>query len=118
MTMAMILFVLQGQAALSAAMFVLGLMNSSYALAFSIVKELAPKHLSGVAMGMTNMMIMGIGGLAFQPLIGVFAHARGEGVPGAAPLSVIIAAQVLALAILGIGASLQRKPVTSPIMQP
>ena len=117
-TMAMILFVLQGQAALSAAMFVLGLMNSSYALAFSIVKEFAPKHLSGVAMGMTNMMIMGIGGLAFQPLIGILAHVRAEGVPGATPLSVIIAAQALALVILAIGASLRRAPDTGSIMQP
>ncbi|MBU3706733.1 MAG: MFS transporter [Mycobacterium sp.] len=117
-TMAMILFVLEGQAALSAAMFVLGLCNSSYVLAFSIVKELAPTHLSGVAMGMTNMMIMGIGGLAFQPLIGVLAHARGEGVPGAAPLSIIIAAQALALATLAVGATLRRAPATGSIMQP
>ena len=99
-TMALILFVLQGQAVQSVAMFVLGLFNSSYALAFTIVKDLAPKHLSGVAMGLTNMMIMGIGGLVFQQLIGVLAHSRGQGVPGAGALSVIIGAQVVALGIL------------------
>jgi len=99
-TMALILFVLQGQAVQSVAMFVLGLFNSSYALAFTIVKDLAPKHLSGVAMGLTNMMIMGIGGLVFQQLIGVLAHSRGQGVPGAGVLSVIIVAQVVALGIL------------------
>jgi MFS family permease len=99
-TMALILFVLQGQAVQSVAMFVLGLFNSSYALAFTIVKDLAPKHLSGVAMGLTNMMIMGIGGLVFQQLIGVLAHSRGQGVPGAGALSVIIVAQVVALGIL------------------
>ena len=101
-TMALILFVLQGQAAQSVAMFVLGLCNSSYVLAFTIVKDLAPKHLSGVAMGLTNMMIMGIGGLVFQQLIGVLAHARGEGVPGAGALSIIIVAQVVAVAILAL----------------
>jgi sugar phosphate permease len=99
-TMALILFVLQGQAVQSVAMFVLGLFNSSYALAFTLVKDLAPKHLSGVAMGLTNMMIMGIGGLVFQQLIGVLAHSRGQGVPGAGALSVIIGAQVVALGIL------------------
>lgn len=57
-------------------------------------------HLSGVAMGLTNMMIMGIGGLVFQQLIGVLAHSRGQGVPGAGALSVIIGAQVVALGIL------------------
>ena len=34
-------------------------------------------------MGMTNMLIMGIGGMLFQPLIGVLAHTRGGEIPGA-----------------------------------
>ena len=102
-TMALILFVLHGQLAESIGMFTLGVLNSSYVLAFTIVKELVPKNLSGVAMGLTNMMVMGIGGLLFQQLIGLIAHHRGEGVPGSNALSVIIAAQVLAMVILAAG---------------
>lgn len=98
--MFLILFVVRGPVALGGAMFLLGIANSSYALSFTMVKETAPERLSGVAMGLTNMLIMGIGGLLFQPLIGVLAHARGEGVPGTAALSSIIVAQVLALVIL------------------
>jgi len=99
-TLALILFVLQGQATLSMAMFVLGLFNSTYALAFTMVKDESPEHLSGVAMGLTNMAIMGIGAMLFQPLIGILAHARGQEVPGATTLSAIILAQILALVIL------------------
>jgi MFS family permease len=99
-TLALILFVLHGQAAQSAAMFVLGVFNSTYALAFTMVKDVSAEHLSGVAMGLTNMAIMGIGAMLFQPLIGILAHARGQEVPGATTLSVIIVAQLLALAVL------------------
>lgn len=107
-TMALILFVLRGQLALSAAMFFLGLFNSSYALTFTMVKDQTPAQLSGVAMGLTNMIIMGIGGLAFQPLLGILAHANGQGVPGGSTLSVLIVSQVAALAILGVGGGLAR----------
>ena len=61
-----------------------------------MVKDEAPEHLSGVAMGLTNTTIMGIGAMLFQPLIGVLAHARGQDVPSATTLSVI-GAQILAL---------------------
>lgn len=102
--MVLILFVLRGQVALSTAMFVLGMFNASYALSFSMVKDEAPQQLSGVAMGLTNMLIMGIGGLAFQPLIGVLAHLRGHSVPDAITLSVTVVAQIFALAVLMVGA--------------
>lgn len=103
-SMGLILFVLHGQLALAAAMFALGVFNSFYALTFTMTKDKAPPELSGVAMGMTNMLIMGIGGVVFQPLIGVLAHVRGEGVPGAAALSITIIAPLAALVILaGIG---------------
>ena len=36
-------------------------------------------------MGLTSMMVMGIGGLLLQQLIGVLAHHRGENVSGADP---------------------------------
>jgi len=102
--MGLILFALQGQIALSVAMFVLGMCNSSYALSFTMVRDRAPAELSGVAMGLTNMLIMGIGGLIFQPLIGILAHAQGQGVPGAGALSITIVAPLLALLVLaGIG---------------
>lgn len=101
-TISLILFVLHGQTSLNAAMFVLGVCNSSYVLAFTMVKDEAPEELSGVAMGLTNMAVVGIGGLIFQPLIGVLAHARGQGVPDAATLSVIIVAQLVALVILSV----------------
>ncbi len=98
--MGLILYVLRGAEVLSVAMFVLGFFNSFYVLAFTMVKRAAPPPLTGVAMGLTNMLIVGIGGLLLQPLIGVLGHASGQDVPGAAVLSVTIAAQVLALLIL------------------
>ena len=100
--MGLILFVVHGHVVLSAAMFVLGVFNSFYALSFTMVKDETPAHLSGVAMGLTNMLIVGIGGLIFQPLIGVLAHARGQEVPDAATLSVTIIAPLLALGILAV----------------
>jgi MFS family permease len=100
--MGLILFALQGRTVLSMAMFVLGVCNSSYVLAFTMVRDKAPAELSGVAMGLTNMIIMGIGGLILQPLIGVLAHARGQGVPGAAALSITIVAPLLALVMLAV----------------
>ena len=103
--LALILFVLHGQWPLSVAMFVLGVFNSTYALAFTMVKDESPDHLSGVAMGLTNMAIMGIGAMLFQPLIGILAHARGQEVPGATTLSVILVAQLLALVVLRAGRS-------------
>lgn len=104
-TLALILFVLHGQWPQSAAMFVLGIFNSTYALAFTMVKDESAEHLSGVAMGLTNMAIMGIGAMLFQPLIGILAHARGQDVPGGTTLSVIIVAQLLALVVLRGGRS-------------
>lgn len=98
--MGLILFVLHGQVAQSAGMFFLGLFNSAYALSFTMVKDKTTQELSGVAMGLTNMLIMGIGGMIFQPLIGILAHLTGESIPGATALSAIIVAQLLAVVVL------------------
>ena len=106
--MGLILFILRGQAVQSAAMFLLRVSNSSYVQAFTMVKDEAAEDLSGIAMGLTNMLIMGIGGLAFQPLLGVMAHARGQEVPDASTLSVLILAQLVALVILAVGVGLFR----------
>ena len=112
--MGLILFVLQGQVVQSAAMFVLGIFNSFYALSFTMVKDKAPTQLSGVAMGLTNMLIVGIGGLIFQPLLGVLAHARGQDVPDGTTLSVTIVAPLLALLILSVtGLAQARRPGAS-----
>ncbi|MCB0950642.1 MAG: MFS transporter, partial [Mycobacterium sp.] len=100
--MGLILFVLDGQIVLSAAMFVLGFFNSFYALSFTMVNDNAPARLSGVAMGLTNMLVVGIGGLIFQPLIGVLAHMRGQDVPDASTLAITIVAPVVALVILAV----------------
>jgi MFS family permease len=100
--MALVLFALHGQVAQSAGMFVLGVVNAFYALAFTMVKGQTAESLSGVAMGLTNMLIIGIGGLIFQPLIGLLAHWRGQQVPGAVALSATIAAPLLAVAILAV----------------
>lgn len=102
--MGLILFVLHGRFALSAAMFLLGVFAAFYALSFTMVKDKAPEELSGAALGLTNMAIMGIGGVILQPLIGVLAHIRGQEVPDATSLSVTVIAPILALAVLaGIG---------------
>jgi MFS family permease len=111
--MALILFVFGGLIVQSAAMFMLGVFNSLYVLSFTMVKDNTPTELSGVAMGLTNMLIVGIGGLILQPLIGVLANARGIGVPDGAVLSVTIVAQLLALLILTfrrIGGTSKREP--------
>jgi MFS family permease len=109
-TMVLILFALQGQFALSTAMFFLGVFNGFYVLSFTMVKDQAPEELSGVAMGMTNMLIMGVGGVILQPLIGVLAHVRGQEVPDAVTLSVTVVAPVLALVVLaGIGLGQRRR---------
>lgn len=110
--MGLILFVLQGQVQQSAAMFILGVCNSAYVLSFTMAEEKAPTRLSGVAMGLTNMLIVGIGGLILQPLLGILAHARGLDVPDGVVLTVTIAAQVVALlvlAVVGLGQAKERR---------
>ncbi|MCH9721723.1 MAG: MFS transporter [Actinomycetia bacterium] len=108
--MTLILFVLHGPVAQSAAMFALGLCNACYVLTFTMARDHAPAELSGVTMGLTNMLIMGVGGMIFQPLIGVLAHLRGQPVPDAAVLSMTIVAPLVALVLLaGIGLSDARR---------
>jgi hypothetical protein len=66
-------------------------------------------------MGMTYRLLMGIGGLILQPLIGVLAHQRGQPVPDAATLSVTIIAPLLALVVLaGIGVNESRRLRRAP----
>lgn len=51
-------------------LFLSGLASGSYVLAFDCVKCAVPESAQGMAMGLTNMVIMLIGAPLFQPLIG------------------------------------------------
>ncbi len=51
-------------------LFLSGLAAGSYVLAFDCVKCVVPESAQGMAMGLTNMVIMLIGAPLFQPLIG------------------------------------------------
>ena len=58
------------------------------------------REYSGTAFGFANMIIIGVGGLLLQPLIGIFAQMREREVPDADSLSIRIWAQGLALVLL------------------
>ena len=49
---------------------ILGICSGTYILPFASVEANAPKEAKGLAMGFTNMVIIGIGGPIFQPVIG------------------------------------------------
>jgi MFS family permease len=51
-------------------LFLSGLAAGSYVLAFDCVKHVVHESVQGMAMGLTNMVIMLIGAPLFQPLIG------------------------------------------------
>lgn len=51
-------------------LFFLGVFSGSYILPFSSVEKQVPIHAKGIAMGFTNMIIIGLGGPILQPLIG------------------------------------------------
>jgi len=54
---------------LAFSMFALGLICSSYLLAFTYAKKLVPEHQHGAMMGLTNMLAMALAPI-FQPIIG------------------------------------------------
>jgi MFS family permease len=84
----------------SLGMFLCGIANGSYALTFVIVGSAVPRELTSAAFGFVNMAILTVGGLFFQPLIGILAKMRGLAVPDADSLSVLIWAQGIALLLL------------------
>jgi MFS family permease len=84
----------------SLGMFLCGIANGSYALTFVIVGSAVPREYTGAAFGFANMAILAVGGLFFQPVIGVLAKIRGLAVPDAGSLSVLIWAQGIALLLL------------------
>jgi sugar phosphate permease len=60
-------------------LFSLGFFSSGFLLAFTVVQESNPKHLSGTAIGFTNALNTFFGAVA-QPLIGKVLDGSGTGV--------------------------------------
>jgi MFS family permease len=85
---------------LSLGMFFCGIANGSYALTFVVVGSSVPRQYTSAAFGFANMAILAVGGLLFQPLIGILAQMRGLVVPDADSLSVLIWAQAMGLLLL------------------
>jgi MFS family permease len=84
----------------SVGMFLCGIANGSYALTFVVVGSAVPREYRSAAFGSANMAILAVGGLFFQPLIGILAKIRGLSVPDANSLSILIWAQGVALLLL------------------
>jgi hypothetical protein len=60
-------------------LFLLGIFSGSYILPFSSVEKQVPQNAKGIAMGFTNMVIIGLGGPILQPLIGwIVNHTQGQ----------------------------------------
>ena len=64
------------------------MVDEIYALSFTMVKDKALVQLSGVAMGLTNMLIVGIGGLVLAATGVRQARKHRPGPNGVAPLRV------------------------------
>lgn len=96
--LAVILFGPKQVEVMAPAMFLLGFFNSAYALAFPMVKQRVSPVLASASLGMANMMVMGLGGWIFQPLVGILSS--GSGAPGAAQLSIFLVAQGIAILLL------------------
>jgi hypothetical protein len=84
----------------SVGMFLCGIASGSYALTFVVVGSAVPREYRSAAFGSANMAILAVGGLFFQPLIGILAKIRGLSVPDANSLSILIWAQGVALLLL------------------
>ena len=98
----LVLFVAREFFPAAVATFLLGAVSSSYVLAFPLVRHEAGRGLSAPALGVANMAVMGAGCWVFQPLIGWLAGVKGEGVPDAQTLSILIWCQLVALLFLSV----------------
>jgi sugar phosphate permease len=58
-------------------LFILGVCYSTECIVFAVARELSPFHASGTAVATTNMMVM-LGGVFAQPLVGRLLDWRGE----------------------------------------
>jgi MFS family permease len=81
-------------------MFFCGLFSGSYAVSFVIAKSSVADADVGTAIAYANMLMIGIGGLVLQPLIGLLADLRGQAVTDPAVLSILLWAQVLGLILI------------------
>jgi MFS family permease len=60
-----------GETSLSVLFFLFGMFNSVQVLSFALAHEVNDHRIAGTAIALTNMFVM-LGGVLFQPLIGVF----------------------------------------------
>jgi MFS family permease len=60
-------------------LFFFGVFSSVETLVFAIGREISPVDVSGTAIAFTNMLVM-VGGVIFQPLIGILLDSRWNGV--------------------------------------
>jgi predicted MFS family arabinose efflux permease len=97
----------------SLGMFFCGLASGSYALVFVIVKGEVPPEDAGPAFALANMLIIAVGGLILQPLIGILSDA-GHPVTDPASLSILLWVQGLGLILLLPLAGSLRAPGRSP----
>jgi MFS family permease len=77
-----------------------GFFCASYALAFVVAKsELAPAD-AGAGFAYVNMLVIAVGGLLLQPLIGILAEAQGRPVTEPRALAILVWAQAAGLLLL------------------
>jgi hypothetical protein len=100
LSVAVILYGSASYLVFSLGMFFCGIASGSYALTFVVVGASVPRRYTSAAFGFANMAILAVGGLLFQPLIGILARMRGLVVPDAGSLSVLIWAQAIGLLLL------------------
>lgn len=63
--------------------FFLGIFCGAHPLCFAIGKENCPHHISGTGVAITNTLIM-IGGMVFQPLVGILLDKHAQVIPNVA----------------------------------
>jgi MFS family permease len=97
---ALILYAPPSFALSCAGMMACGLFSASYAIALVAVKADAASEDSGAALGLANMLIIAVGGLFLQPLIGVRARMHGRAVTDASSLGILVWTQLLALLLI------------------
>lgn len=81
-------------------MFVLGLLYSAQAIVFAVGRELSPGEAAGTAMAITNMIVM-LGALLLQPLVGYLLDYSLSARTGSAELTGVVVDNVHKLYSLG-----------------
>lgn len=66
------------KALLFSLMFLFGLFSSAQIIVFAIGREVSPPQIAGTAIAFTNMLVM-IGGVIFQPIIGILLEKHWDG---------------------------------------